>query len=98
VTGRRSSRTGRVAHRPARPCARLRRPGALREAADCDTEFVERPAAAVKPRATDTRLDRAGLLAPTRGMPHARSAARHALYAAVPAGLLADPLSDGTTQ
>jgi hypothetical protein len=65
-------------------------------------EFAEqaqvetRPAAAVKPWATDTRLAAAGLLEATRGMPHARDAARHALYAAVHAHLLPDPLSTRT--
>ena len=52
-----------------------------------------RPAATVKPWATDKRLDAAGLLAPTAGMRHSRDAARHALYAAVHAGLMRDPLS-----
>lgn len=52
-----------------------------------------RPAGIVKPWATDRRLEPAGLFDVTRSMPHARDAARHALYAAVKAGLLADPLS-----
>ena len=52
-----------------------------------------RPAAMVKPWATDRRLDAVGLLEPTRGMDHARDALRHALYAAVSIGVLADPLS-----
>lgn len=55
--------------------------------------YVERRAADVKPWATDTRLDRVGLLEPTRGMRHARDAARHALYAAVRDCGLVDPLS-----
>lgn len=54
---------------------------------------VERSAAEVKPWATDTRLDAAGLLAPTTGMRHARDAARHALFAAVKTYGLPDPLS-----
>lgn len=52
-----------------------------------------RAAAAVKPWATDERLDAAGLLEACAGMRHAKDAARHALYAAVNAGLMPDPLS-----
>lgn len=52
-----------------------------------------RPAAAVKPWASDQRLDVAGLSAETKGMRHARDAARHALYVAVHEGGLPDPLS-----
>jgi hypothetical protein len=52
-----------------------------------------RTAAEVKPWATDERLDAAGLLEPTKGMRHARDAARHALYTAVKVYGLPDPLS-----
>jgi len=52
-----------------------------------------RSAAEVKPWATDTRLTMAGLWAPTKGMRHARDAARHALFAAVKDCGLPDPLS-----
>lgn len=52
-----------------------------------------RPAALVKPWATDHRLEAAGLLDCCAGMGHARDAARHALYAAVNAGIAIDPLS-----
>lgn len=55
--------------------------------------FVERPAAAVKPWATDERLARAGLLDACRGMRHARDAARHALFAAVRDLGASDPFS-----
>ena len=55
--------------------------------------FVQRAAGQVKPWATDIRLAKAGLLEPTKGMRHARDAARHALYAAVHDGNLPDPLS-----
>jgi hypothetical protein len=66
--------------------------GALRrEFADVAVQL--RPAARVKPWATDARLAAAGLLDVTRGMPHARDAARHALYAAVRNRLMPDPLS-----
>lgn len=57
------------------------------------SDYIERPAAAVKPWATEDRLARAGLLEPTKGMRHARDAARHGLYAAVKDGGLHDPLS-----
>ena len=52
-----------------------------------------RTAAAVKPWATDKRLHAAGLADACKGMPHARDAARHALFAAVHTGLLRDPLA-----
>jgi hypothetical protein len=55
--------------------------------------FASRPAAAVKPWATDKRLEAAGLLEHTTGMHHARDAARHALFAAVHEGITRDPLS-----
>lgn len=54
---------------------------------------VERPAVDVKRWGTDQRLRRIGLLEPTKGMPHARDAARHALYAAVHDLDFPDPLS-----
>ncbi|TCB97561.1 hypothetical protein E0H26_11625 [Micromonospora zingiberis] len=53
----------------------------------------ERSAAEVKPWATDDRLTKAGLLDVTKGMRHARDAARHALFCAVRDFGLADPLS-----
>ncbi|GLW32257.1 hypothetical protein [Actinoplanes regularis] len=52
-----------------------------------------RPAAEVKPWATDGRLEAAGLLEATKGMRHARDAARHALFCAVRDYGLPDPLS-----
>lgn len=54
---------------------------------------VLRSASEVKPWATDVRLAHAGLLEATKGMRHARDAARHALFAAVKHGGLPDPLS-----
>lgn len=54
---------------------------------------VQRSAAAVKPWGTDERLDAADLLTATKGMTHARDAARHALFAACHDGGLPDPLS-----
>lgn len=60
-------------------------------------DVITRPAALVKPWATDRRLDAAGLTDITKGMPHARDAARHALYAAVHAGITRDPLSTKAT-
>lgn len=52
-----------------------------------------RSAADVKPWATDARLEAAGLLELTKGMRHARDAARHALFCAVKDYGLPDPLS-----
>lgn len=51
------------------------------------------PAGGVKPWATDERLEAAGLLEATKGMRHAKDAARHALYRAVKLGAATDPLS-----
>lgn len=66
----------------------------LSELADSySANLFTRAAALVKPWATDHRLEVAGLLDPTKGMQHARDAARHALYAAVHMGIAADPLS-----
>lgn len=70
---------------------RVSDPGASKAARDVlgglavalpDTRRIERSAAEVKPWATDARLEAAGLLGQTRGMPHARDASRHALFAA----------------
>lgn len=55
--------------------------------------YLQRPAVAVKPWATDVRLERAGLLEATKGMRHAKDAARHALFAACHDGGIPDPLS-----
>jgi hypothetical protein len=52
-----------------------------------------RCAGEVMPWASDKRLKAAGLLEVTKGMPHARSAARHALFASVADCNLPDPLS-----
>lgn len=54
---------------------------------------VLRSASTAKAWATDERLERAGLLGLTKGMRHARDAARHALFAATHAGAFPDPLS-----
>lgn len=55
-------------------------------------QLITAPAVRVKRWSTDKRLTAAGLFEPTIGRPHARDAARHALYAAVKAGLVRDPL------
>jgi hypothetical protein len=47
----------------------------------------------VKPWATDRKLAAAGLLTPTSKLPHARDAARHALFASVRRGTTRDPMS-----
>lgn len=56
-----------------------------------------RTAFEVKRWATDKRLDAAGLLAATSGMPHARDATRHALFAMVRRGWAPDPISAART-
>lgn len=53
---------------------------------------VVRRATDVKPWATDRRLDAAGLLARTAGLPHARDGARHALFSASRDSGAPDPL------
>lgn len=55
--------------------------------------WFQRSAGEVKPWATDERLEAAGLLEATRGMRHAKDAARHALFCAVRDGGIPDPLS-----
>lgn len=52
-----------------------------------------RTASEVKKWGTNKRLDAAGLLEPTIGKPHARDAARHALYVLVATLGCPDPLS-----
>lgn len=54
---------------------------------------AQRSAVEVKAWATDGRLEAAGLIAPTKGMSHARDAARHALFTAVAEGKIPDPYS-----
>ncbi len=58
---------------------------------------LERNASQIKAWATDARLEAAGLLEVTKGMRHARDAARHALFAAVRDAGLPDPLSSSFT-
>jgi hypothetical protein len=60
--------------------------------------WLQRTASQVKPWATDTRLDAAGLLEATKGMRHARDAARHALFCAVHDAGVPDPLSRKATR
>ncbi|BEL07847.1 hypothetical protein Q0Z83_060380 [Actinoplanes sichuanensis] len=67
--------------------------GALEEWGHTRCKVHARSAAEVKPWATDARLDAAGLLELTKGMRHARDAARHALFCAVRDYGLPDPLS-----
>lgn len=52
-----------------------------------------RSASETKAWATDKRLDAAGITRHTKGMTHARDAARHALFTAVAEGNIPDPLS-----
>jgi hypothetical protein len=54
---------------------------------------VTRSASEVMPWASDRRLSAVKLYTGTKGMPHARAAARHALFIAVRDGGLPDPLS-----
>ncbi|MFI7678542.1 hypothetical protein [Actinophytocola sp. NPDC049390] len=88
-----SRRSGRSSTAQAGEQARLIIGGVAQLCQQHGVRLVQRPAGVVKPWATDRRLDAAGLLAPTRGMGHARDAARHALYAAVRDLRLPDPLS-----
>jgi hypothetical protein len=54
---------------------------------------TQRSAVDTKEWGTDGRLIATGLLDDTKGMTHARDAARHALYTAVAEGNIPDPLS-----
>ena len=54
---------------------------------------LSNPAIRVKAWATDNRLEVMGLLDATKGMTHARDAARHALFTATNAAGIPDPLS-----
>lgn len=73
--------------------------GALAQLArDNEVVLVRYRAADVKPWATDRRLAAAGLVEPTKGMRHARDAARMALYASVRDAGFADPLSRGSSR
>lgn len=68
--------------------------GALQhEAQKLGATCVLQSAGLVKPWATDTRLEAAGLIVATKGMTHARDAGRHALYAASHDAAMPDPLS-----
>lgn len=65
--------------------------------ADDQVQLVRlRSASVVKTWATDVRLAKAGLIAATVGMTHARDAARHALFTAVQDAGVPDPLSRRT--
>lgn len=68
--------------------------GALIQVArSADVPVHQRSAAEVKPWANDRRLATCGLLEPTKAMPHARDAARHALFSACGVLGVPDPLS-----
>lgn len=57
------------------------------------TVVTQRSASDAKTWATDKRLTAAGLMQATKGMGHARDAARHALQTAVAEGNIPDPFS-----
>lgn len=63
------------------------------QASDLADRVMLRSASQVKPWATNDRLRAAGLWDLGKGMPHARDAARHALFAAVSECGMRDPLS-----
>lgn len=89
VVGRGSMKGGRAGEVTRDLIGRLQK-----QAADQpNVKVVMRSASEVKPWATDDRLAHADLLEPTKGMRHARDAARHALFAAVKDGGLPDPMS-----
>jgi hypothetical protein len=62
-------------------------------AAAAGVHLTLRSAMETKAWATDRHLTVAGLIAPTKGMAHARDGARHALYTAVQEGKVLNPLS-----
>lgn len=83
---------GRAARSSSAHAGRVTR-ALIAELAELGADVFTRAAVVVKPWATDRRLEAAGLLDPTKGMQHARDAARHALYAAVRMNVTPDPLS-----
>jgi hypothetical protein len=91
VIGNRSAKVGT----PAASAATSRFCGALGTLAGEDPRIILRhhQAAAVKPWGFDERLERAGLLVVVKGMPHARDAAKQALYCASHDAGVPDPLS-----
>jgi hypothetical protein len=89
VVGRTSMKSGRAGEETRDLIGKLQKTAAEQP----NVSVVLRSAAEIKPWATDVRLAHAGLLNPTKGMRHARDAARHALFAAVKDGGLPDPLS-----
>jgi len=90
VTGRRSSRSSTAgAGQTTRDLV-----GELTQVAQTEGALVvQHSAGLVKPWATDARLEAAGLLTATKGMRHAKDAARHALYVATRDAAQPDPLS-----
>lgn len=95
VVGKKS---GRVTHAGANALTRdlvgqLERVVAVNNGREISVRLVQRSAGEVKPWATEIRLATAKLLEPTKGMRHARDAAKHALFVAVHDAELPDPLS-----
>lgn len=88
VVGRGSMRSGAAGATTRQSVERLEM-----TAKECGATAYVRSASEVKPWATDERLDAAGLLEATKGMRHARDAARHALFCAVRVAGVLDPLS-----
>lgn len=91
VVGRGSMRAGSSGQRTRDLVGRLQSLASFRRV-PADQVHMQ-TAAQVKPWATDARLDACGLLEATKGMRHARDAARHALFAAVRHRDIPDPLS-----
>lgn len=89
VVGKTSMKSGRAGEQTRDLIGRLQREADQQN----NVRVVLRSASEVKPWATNDRLAHASLLEPTKGMTHARDAARHALYAACRDGGLPDPMS-----
>lgn len=89
VTGR----TAKLANAAASATTRDMVGALMREGEHFGIPVVQRTANQAKAWATDARLDAAGLLDATKGMRHAKDAARHALFAASHDVALPDPLS-----
>lgn len=88
VIGRGSMRTGRLGALTRDQLVELQN-----VATETRSRWNVRSASEVKPWATDIRLGRTPLLEATKGMRHARDAARHALFTAVHDAHLPDPMS-----
>jgi hypothetical protein len=87
-----SGRSAKVKHAAANAVTR-NLAGQIETLASDRIKVIPQNASDVMNWALDERLDKSGLLLMTKGMQHARSAARHAIYGAKKTLMVPDPLS-----